>query len=85
MSSLQGVGTVKRCLHFMGLRFHCITEVSSFQGGWYIEGVLLYAEMLSWNRRIPLYTEMFTFHGVGVEGSTINACDKEISPGLASL
>ena len=56
-SSFQGVGIegfhIQRCPHFRGLGFQCITtEVSPFQ---------------SWNKEVPLYTEVSSLQGVGIQ------------------
>ena len=65
MSSFQGIGIeefhcIERCPHFKGLEWRGVLisrgwnrEVSSFQG--------------CWNRGVPLYTEVSSFQGIGIE------------------
>ena len=61
MSPFQGNGN--------GIEDSLYTEMSSFQVGWN-RGSTVYRGVLisgSWNRGVPLYTEVSSFQGAGIE------------------
>ena len=83
MSSFQGVGIeefhcIQRCPHFTVLgieEFHCILISGCWNRGVY-RGVLISG---CWNRGVPLYTEVSSFQGVGIEDTVYYMVGKGIS------
>ena len=73
VSSFQGVRIVglycMEVFSFQGIGFHCIQMTCpQFRGG---GGSTVYRGVLNsggWNRGLPLYTEVSSIQGVGIEG-----------------
>ena len=77
VSSLQGVGIerfhcIQRCPHFRELEYRGSTVYRGLltSGGWNREDYTVYRGVLTsggWNREVPLYTEVSSLQGVGIE------------------